>query len=106
AEDVRPGQYRARRGQAHERTLRDTTRQLSTRPSRGRSLRLGPLRQVEAQGLQLDGQIHALEPHVLGSANAPRGEVEDGLDPGRHELIRYRLSRLTGYTHQRYLALA
>src|SRR6266851_42671 len=101
-----PGQYRLRRGQAHERTLRDTTRQLSTRPSRGRSLRLGTLRQVETQGLQLDGQIHALEPHVLGSANAPRGEVEDGLDPGGHELFRHRLGRFGRHRHDGDLEIA
>src|SRR5437879_12665990 len=39
-------------------------------------------RQVEREGLELDGEVDVLEPDVARQADPGRREVEHGLDPG------------------------
>src|SRR5262249_58969851 len=92
-----PGQDRLRRDDAHEPMLRDTMTTLPplswasligasfTTAARAAVVKagLGPesLHQIEAEGLQLDRKVHALEAHILGRAESARREVQDGLDP-------------------------
>src|SRR5262244_3879966 len=65
-----------------------------------------PLHQIEAERLELDGEIHALEAHVLGCPQATRREVQDGLDSGGHQRLRHRLGGFRGHGHDGELEVA
>src|SRR5215472_10110986 len=65
-----------------------------------------PLHQVEAERLQLDGEIHALEAHVLGGAEPARREVQDGLDPRGDQRLRHGLGGFRGHGHDGELEVA
>src|SRR5262245_26422043 len=56
-----------------------------------------PLREVEAQGLELDREIDVLEPHVPRDLDPARREVQDGLDSGGDQLVDHALGGLGGY---------
>src|SRR5437879_11389401 len=60
-------------------------------------------RQVEREGLELDGEVDVLEPDVARQADPGRREVEHGLDPGGDELIGHRLGRLGRHRDDRHL---
>src|SRR5262249_52030247 len=110
-----PGQDRLRRDDAHEPMLRDTMTTLPplswasligasfTTAARAAVVKagLGPesLHQIEAEGLQLDRKVHALEAHILGRAESARREVQDGLDPGGAQRRRHGLGGPRGPGH-------